>query len=578
MGIGPLLSNQHGSVDPDQIQSTIMTTRFRTILILSLLVILTAASISRADQYVELTVEKGDCLSKICEHWLQYPKDWPKIAELNNIKNSDLIHPGDKLVVPVDMLRGIPLNGTVTFVQGDVRISKGKDQPQTAVHLNDVILEGSRIVTGDDGSVRVTFLDGYTFVLRSNTNVRIIQANNKRASRLFFQLWMELGRIFSRIKKATGADARFEVDTPSAVAAVRGTEFRASVDAREDTRCEVLRGSLSLQANETEIEVKQGEGSLVRKGEPPSAPSKLLPPPSVTIPSPLFTILPAEIELGKVERAFRYRVMIATDPDFNAMFRETVIEPSGKFPLEHMPDGAYFLRVRSIDRAGIEGINSEPVQFRIRVHPETPALVSPQGDSVFRSGMLHFSWNSVPEAKGYRVQVSKDGLLHVLDEVVTGKTQRTFQLEPAVPSVYQVRIRSVAEDDYESMWSPVSSFRVVPPPPAPAVENVGKKGNRVRLATPTVEGRFRHEFQISKDPQFQEVVFSKTTEASEIIVEKPEDPGNYYVRTSLRLSEFESDFSPSTEFEVKEDSTLLSAILYVAFALAMILPVSIVFL
>ncbi|MBI4777078.1 MAG: FecR domain-containing protein [Deltaproteobacteria bacterium] len=532
---------------------------------------------SHADQFVELNVETGDCLIKICRKWLQYPEDWPKIAELNNIKNPNLIHPNDKVIVPIDMLKGIPLNGVITFVQGDVKISKDTDQTSIPVHLNDSIREGSRITTGNDGSVRVSFQDGYAFVIRSNTNLRIIQANTKRESRLFFQLWMGIGRVLSRIKKATGADARFQVETPSAVAAVRGTEFRASVDTSEDTRCEVLQGSLSLKANEAEVQVKEGEGSLVRKGEAPSAPSELLPPPEVTIPSPLITHLPVELEFENIEGAFRYRIMIAADPDFHGILRETMVEPRERFRLDDMADGAYFLRAGSIDRAGIEGIDSVPVEFRIRVHPRPPVLSWAQGDRVFKSGMVHFSWAGVPQAKKYRIQVRKGELLQVFDKVITETTQPAFEFQPAAPSVYQVRIRSIAEDDYEGLWSNVSSFRVVPPPPEPAIEPMDKKGNRLRITSPAVADHFRYEFQISKDPRFQEIIVSKTTEVPEIILEKPEDPGTYYVRASLHLPGFQSDFSPSAGFEVKEESALLSAVLFAAFVVAIILPASLLF-
>ena len=45
-------------------------------------------------------IEKGDTLWSIAEKFLDDPKRYPEIAELNNIKNPDLIYTGNKLFIP----------------------------------------------------------------------------------------------------------------------------------------------------------------------------------------------------------------------------------------------------------------------------------------------------------------------------------------------------------------------------------------------------------------------------------------------------------------------------------------------
>jgi hypothetical protein len=106
---------------------------------------------------------------------------------------------------------------------------------------------------------------------------------------------------------------------------------------------------------------------------------------------------------------------------------------------------------------------------------------------------------------------------------------------------------------------------------------MGKKEERLQIISGAADGEFQHEFQVSGDPQFKDIVFDKTTQEPEIIVQKPTEPGTYYVRTALHLPEFRSDFSASTDFEVKEESPLLSAVLFAAFVLALILPASLLF-
>ena len=48
------------------------------------------------------TVQKGDSLSKIAKHFYGDANKWPRIheANLDQIKNPDLIHPGQTLKIP----------------------------------------------------------------------------------------------------------------------------------------------------------------------------------------------------------------------------------------------------------------------------------------------------------------------------------------------------------------------------------------------------------------------------------------------------------------------------------------------
>lgn len=48
-------------------------------------------------QFETYTVKKGDNLSKVGQ---KYGVSWREIAELNNIKNPDLIHPGQEFKIP----------------------------------------------------------------------------------------------------------------------------------------------------------------------------------------------------------------------------------------------------------------------------------------------------------------------------------------------------------------------------------------------------------------------------------------------------------------------------------------------
>ena len=56
-----------------------------------------AEPLAAAPEYREYTVKKGDTLSEIGQ---EFGVNWREIAKLNNIKNPDLIHPGQVFKIP----------------------------------------------------------------------------------------------------------------------------------------------------------------------------------------------------------------------------------------------------------------------------------------------------------------------------------------------------------------------------------------------------------------------------------------------------------------------------------------------
>ena len=86
---------------------------------------------------VEVTVVTKDNLINICKTLLEEPRKWGIIAKINKLRNPDFIFPGQKLIIPADMLRGVPLDGMVTFVSGEVRAqAKEGEEWKTSVFLN----------------------------------------------------------------------------------------------------------------------------------------------------------------------------------------------------------------------------------------------------------------------------------------------------------------------------------------------------------------------------------------------------------------------------------------------------------
>ena len=117
-----------------------------------------------------VTVQKGDTLLGLCRKHLEVPAKCRLVVRLNRLRNPDLITPGQKLAVPIDLLKSAPVSGVVTFVKGSVvheSLGRGERRP---LLVNDAVGEGGRIVTDKESSVEIAYEDGTSFLLRTATS------------------------------------------------------------------------------------------------------------------------------------------------------------------------------------------------------------------------------------------------------------------------------------------------------------------------------------------------------------------------------------------------------------------------
>ena len=199
------------------------------------------------EEVLQLKVAKGDSLINVCKKYLEDPNQWTEVARANGLKNPDRIYPGQTLIIPVSLLKGTLLDARVTFIKGDVIFQGKETEDWTKLNLNDLVKQGSTIKTGDRSAAEITFEDGDSFFLRPNTTLGITSAQRKGAFYSMRKLFLQKGRTLIRTIPLTGKKSAFEVSSHNAVAGVRGTEFRASVDAEDITRMEVLKGADSLR-------------------------------------------------------------------------------------------------------------------------------------------------------------------------------------------------------------------------------------------------------------------------------------------------------------------------------------------
>ena len=544
----------------------------RIAIILSVLFSLSPLAVFADDDHsIEFIVKDGDNLYKICEKILENPKDWRWVAMVNRISNPHRIFPGQKLIIPTRLLKGIPIDGLVTFIKGVVSIKLAETEDWKKLQLNDKITQGNWIRTSEQGTIEISFQNNFSVLLRPNTIIEITAAREKSAIYLMYKLFLDIGKAISKIKQSTGKETRFEIQTPSAVAAVRGTEFRAGVDPDITTRLEVLAGRVDVQAAKQKVAVKAGEGTVVKKDKRPVAPVKLLLPPALMNLQPLYRAMPLDFQFESIPGATSYRLMLARDKVFNDVVKNKVIKPQETLKIVGVEDGTYFLQSRSIDALGLEGPALEPVEVKVRINPLPPFIQSPSEGADLREKVVRFEWLKVAKAVRYHLQVAEDRKFQVIVADAKDISGVSYKLASLDFKTYYYRLSSIAADGYEGLWSDILSFDIIPPPPSPPVEKPEMGDEELRVRWRDLGDGITYHFQMSKDQAFKEVLRDEKLTKPEITFEKPGEVGTYYVRTSAIDAEgYEGDFSEPQSFEVKGKYPYLPAGIMVLIILAII--------
>ena len=141
---------------------------------------------------------------------------------------------------------------------------------------------GDRIRTGPSSSAVLVFFDGSVTVLEARTKVTLVQLSSREdGGERVIVLHQWLGRTFSRVQHLPDRASRFEVESPTAMMAVRGTQFVVAVEDDGTTNVVVLDGAVRVTAQEATVSVLAGQGTTVWPEQPP-APVRL-----VSVPTPM---------------------------------------------------------------------------------------------------------------------------------------------------------------------------------------------------------------------------------------------------------------------------------------------------
>ena len=206
---------------------------------------------------------------------------------------------------------------TLDAIRGTVQVSPAGSDAWASAAAGERIQTGDRIRTGPLSAATLVFFDGSATDLLAQTEVAIVQMSSSpgggRTPGVLTRMGVltptgvltrmgvltrivlrqTLGQTYSRVQRVPDPASCFEIETPSAITAVRGTEFAVAVEASGATHVTVVAGQVEVTAQKTTVAVLAGQETIVRPQRPPSPPaSTLRTTPASSLPPTPTTIAP----------------------------------------------------------------------------------------------------------------------------------------------------------------------------------------------------------------------------------------------------------------------------------------------
>ena len=145
--------------------------------------------------------------------------------------------------------------GTGDWIEGDVGMS---------------LEVGDSIKTGDISGAEITFFDGSTIELKAGTEIEIASLDiSTDTGATTITLMQIMGTTVSRVTKLLDPASSYEVETPTGVAAVRGSIMLVSVGGDGTTLITNQEGNIYAIAQGVELQVSEEQQCIISPDQPP---------------------------------------------------------------------------------------------------------------------------------------------------------------------------------------------------------------------------------------------------------------------------------------------------------------------
>jgi len=490
------------------------------------------------------SVRPNETLGSISDAYLDPRHSWHELVRYNQLAQPAQLAPGTVIRIPVAWLKQQPAPATAVTVQGDVLVRRAQ-QPQLQPLRNGQALNVGDEVQSRQGTVSIRFADGSS--LRLNENSRLLFNTLTRfgdSGMVDTRTRLLKGDLSTTVQPLQGSKSRYEIATPSAVAAVRGTRFRLQAT-DSSTQLEVAEGVVQLESNLRHEAVRAGFGTRTGGSTATREAVRLLPAPQLGQPLQLLEQLPHSIDWQPVPEARQYVAELYADNDLGPRLRRQQ-STQAQLQLDQLNNGQYLLALRAVDGQGFQG-QIQNVAFEVKLQSLPAQLIAPGSQAVLAPEAARFNW-----------AFQRDGDLASLQIAATADFQDVLAQSPFSPATetgipsglepghYFWRVATRAGGTSYS-HSDVRPFTLLGILPETRIVAVQYRQDQARLYWTRLTETDRFLVQVARDPAFTEILREERVQGTQANIKLP-DQEVYYARVRGIASElYRSEFGPGRE-------------------------------
>lgn len=150
------------------------------------------------------------------------------------------------------------------LVKGDVWLTSPAGGEEYKAHKGNPLYFGARIRTGAGAQAHIQFAGGGATLLVKENSTLTLKGTRKNT-------WVhfDVGEFLIGLKKKLGPNQKFQVRTPAAAAAVRGTLFWGLSDANQDSTYACFVDTIVIEAQGKTVTLEKGQTVKIPFGQAP---------------------------------------------------------------------------------------------------------------------------------------------------------------------------------------------------------------------------------------------------------------------------------------------------------------------
>lgn len=473
------------------------------------------------------TLRPGETLPQVSDRLLASGYDAIQLAHYNGIDDPKSIAPGQSIGIPMNWLDKRPEPAMALAVSGPVQHVDGVSGRRQTLVPQTTLQAGDEIVT-QTGFAVIQLADGSVIRLGRDSHLIFNRLTRfGKTGMIDTRMRLDRGELDADVEVLIEDGSRFEVDTPSAVAAVRGTAFRLQVEP-SSTELQVTEGTVAFGPAGRTVNIPAGFSGTAGQGTRSPVDIRRLPPapqPGNPLPDTAHK-LPQTLSWPEIAGADRYQIDIFNVDTGQWLNREETTQPTLAF--DHLDNGRYDIRLAAIDARGMPGMPYRQT-FDVAQQAKTATLEKPVADARLDDEMPSFSWNYNGNNEVARVEIAKsDDFSDLIATSEWAPDSNAIPTRPLNPGQYYWRVVTEAGGTSMATSEPRKLMINGTLPPARII-NVNYVDSQVRIFWQQIEAADKYLLQLSEDPSFNNIIkeadVADTTAALRLI------PGRrYFVR------------------------------------------------